>query len=303
MAQCESHFIITTKTGDRVPVPCGKCWPCQQRRISGWAFRLDQELKACKSAWFITLTYNNDFVPISEWGELQLSSYDLQCYFKRVRKAMSKKYPDRLLKYYAVGEYGGRTMRPHYHAIVFNADVDLLKSAWFRSDTVLCWRKCLDGFLRNYRRRLPPQPLGYCYFGQVTPQSIGYTVGYIHKSFYSKWNEDVLPPFSLMSKHLGVSYVTPEMYNWHKALVEDRCYVNHNGFKVAMPRYLRSLIYNESETKRIAHFAEYRAYREEDKREEDLELRYGERASEMKLEFKLRNFRKLSQKRQKRIKL
>ena len=27
------------------------------------------------------------------------------------------------LKYYAVGEYGGQTKRPHYHIVIFNADL------------------------------------------------------------------------------------------------------------------------------------------------------------------------------------
>lgn len=48
-----------------------------------------------------------------------LSKSDLQKFIKRVRKAISKKYPYEEIRYYAVGEYGPQSFRPHYHIDFF----------------------------------------------------------------------------------------------------------------------------------------------------------------------------------------
>lgn len=61
-------------------------------------------------SYFITLTYSDEHLP--EGGNLE--PRDLQLYWKRLRKNTGKS-----LRYFAVGEYGDRTRRPHYHAVVF----------------------------------------------------------------------------------------------------------------------------------------------------------------------------------------
>ena len=59
---------------------------------------------------YITLTYNDDHLPAN--GSLQ--PRDLQLFWKRLRKARTPG-----IRYYACGEYGDQTARPHYHAIIF----------------------------------------------------------------------------------------------------------------------------------------------------------------------------------------
>lgn len=90
MSQCLSPFYINTKLERNVPVPCGKCYYCVMRRISGWHFRLSNELKYAETASFVTLTYDNNFVPVNSYGELVLNKRDLQLFFKRLRKAVKK---------------------------------------------------------------------------------------------------------------------------------------------------------------------------------------------------------------------
>jgi hypothetical protein len=118
--QCQSPFLVKNKNLDvnnenlMTPVPCGKCIPCLKRRSSHWSFRILQESKTAKSSCFITLTY--DQVPLSPNGLPTLLKRDYQTFFKRLRKLAPHKKGKKRLKYFACGEYGTKTARPHYHS-------------------------------------------------------------------------------------------------------------------------------------------------------------------------------------------
>lgn len=163
---------ITLKQRDAV-VPCGKCPKCIARKVSAWSFRLMNEEKASSSAQFLTLTYDTKHIPITSTGRLSLSKRDLQLFFKRLRK----NHGDSNIKYYAVGEYGGKTIRPHYHIILFNAMVDHIQDSWKQ---------------------------GHIYYGSVSGASVGYTLKYMSKQRKNRIgttsNDDRCPEFSLMSK-------------------------------------------------------------------------------------------------------
>lgn len=111
-------------------VPCGQCLPCRINRQRAWAARILLEHSTSPSSWFVTLTYSEETVPFE--GELRtLCKKDVQDWVKRVRKAL----PYVTVRYFAVGEYGDRTWRPHYHAALFfddpNVNVDrLLERTW-----------------------------------------------------------------------------------------------------------------------------------------------------------------------------
>ena len=62
-----------------------------------------------------------------------------------------------VIKYYAVGEYGGQFKRPHYHLIMFNVQIDAILNAW---------------------------QLGTVHIGYVSGSSVGYTLKYIRKRSY-----------------------------------------------------------------------------------------------------------------------
>lgn len=60
---------------------------------------------------FITLTYDNQHVPTDFSVDLPA----LQRFFKRLRKHLRSKK----IRYFACGEYGDNTLRPHYHSLIF----------------------------------------------------------------------------------------------------------------------------------------------------------------------------------------
>lgn len=219
-------FGVTDKIKGVIEVPCGKCPNCAARRLSGWAFRLGEEYKIATSANFLTLTYADKHQPYDCLGYPTLVKKDVQDFMKRLRKLHTDS--TRTIKYYTVGEYGGLSDRPHYHIIMFNHDIQHIQPAWEK---------------------------GNIHYGTVTPASIVYSLKYMAKpKTVPAWDGDErLPEFSLFSKGLGASYLKQNMINWHKKDLENRMYIPiEEGKKIAMPRYYKLKMYNETERRKIA---------------------------------------------------
>lgn len=222
MAKCVSTWIKEIN-GQRLQLPCGKCFACRGKRASGWSFRLIKEAEVSTSALFITLTYEPEKTPITQNGFKTLLKSDLQKFFKRLRKLNTEK-----LKYYAVGEYGGKTLRPHYHIILFNADIETIDKAW----------------------KLDDKEIGYIHTGDVTKASVGYTLKYISKigkiPLFER--DDRLPEFSVMSKGLGKNYLTKNMIKYHRTDLLNKMFITiEDGKKIALPRYYKDKIYQPME--------------------------------------------------------
>lgn len=123
-----------------------------------------------------------------------LCKRDLQLFFKRLRKA----HPVGTipLKYYAVGEYGGKTYRPHYHIILFNSAIELMVD---KTDLLRLQATSFDG---HSEVKCIQWDKGHMTVGRCTPASVGYTLKYIskQKKIPEYKGDDRLPEFSLMSK-------------------------------------------------------------------------------------------------------
>lgn len=205
-------------------VPCNKCHECRARRGAGWSFRLRQEEKKHATAFFVTYTYSDENLPRDDCGFPTLVKEDLQKYFKILRKRLVKSK----VKYYACGEYGSITARPHYHAIIFGAPRDVLEASWKH---------------------------GHCYVGEVSAASIAYVCGYVNKPRVIKHGDSRSPEFNLMSKGLGLGYVTDKMVKWHKDNMAAYC-VLEGGVKTSLPRYYRDKIFDAQEKEQLAVLAE-----------------------------------------------
>lgn len=227
MSECMTPYSVRSKwnNNETTPVPCGRCPNCVKRKVSGWSFRLMQEDKRSSISSFITLTYGTKTVPLSHNGFMSLNKRDVQLFFKRLRKALG---PDaERIKYYAVGEYGGKTSRPHYHVILFNCPLDKIQTAWQH---------------------------GQVHYGQVSGASVGYTLKYLSKGGWRPrhQNDDREPTFALQSKGLGANYLTDAIIDWHHADLCSRMYVVlEGGQKVSMPRYYKDKVYSLAQRKAV----------------------------------------------------
>lgn len=264
--------------------PCGKCLMCTKNRASGWSFRLVKEGEKSSISLFVTLTYNTDNVPITRKGYMSLDcdrmvknphyekqfkaweagkrkskpkekirqGSDLTNFFKRLRKAT--KQTD--IRYYAVGEYGSQTWRPHYHIILFNVEIQHVLNAWDK---------------------------GEVHFGNVSEASIGYTLKYISKEkrVPQHQNDDRIPEYSRMSKGLGKNYLTNDIIQWHKNNLDERMYVPLlDGKKAPLPRYYKERIYSRQELGHLKGVMEKLAH-ENERKEREL---YGELYEQIKID-------------------
>lgn len=206
----------------RYMLPCGKCLVCLQSKRNDWAFRLSEEHKASKyGALFVTLTYSEKNLPA--YGSLEKT--DLQKFFKRLRK----KDVQSRIRYYAVGEYGSKSARPHYHAIIFNSNENDIRKSW---------------------------ELGLVHVGTVTPASVAYVLKYIvqpdvapqgkiYDAVTETWREKFHKPFAVMSRAYGIgaAYLTDEMVTWHKSGGKNYALVQGTNTKIRLPRYYKELIW------------------------------------------------------------
>lgn len=123
-------------------IPCRHCYACSLNYSAEWATRIMAEVqKDPEHAYFITLTYDDEHLPIPEkvyygedekayfendgtWIEGTLVKEDFVKFRDRLRKHLD--YRGKLFdfKFFGAGEYGETTGRPHYHAILMSCHLD-----------------------------------------------------------------------------------------------------------------------------------------------------------------------------------
>ncbi|AXH74656.1 MAG: replication initiator protein [Microviridae sp.] len=210
---------IELKTGDIVP--CGYCNFCLQLKRMDWCFRLSEEQRDARSAYFITLTYSPECLP--SHGDLVPD--DHKNFLKRLRKFQEKLFDGLLsIRYFMAAEYGEIFGRPHYHYIIFNLipqTVNALEKIWGK---------------------------GRVDVGSCTGASIGYVTSYCINRFNYPGRE---PPFSRMSRKpgLGANYLSKKIIRYHvESKVSD---VSRNGVSAHMPRYYRHKIFDDSQRREL----------------------------------------------------
>lgn len=211
-------------------VRCGWCIGCRVTRARDWSIRIMHEAKFHEENCFLTLTYDDKNIPgecddcTKSHGAGSLCMYDWQCFAKRFRKRFGK------FRYYAVGEYGEQTSRPHYHVCLFGHS--------FGSDRKL-WKRTSQGHSLYVSRALEQVwKKGYCPFGELTWESAAYVSGYIIDKLHGAEAERAygrrLPEFATMSRRPGIGA------NWYekwRGQVQPRDQVIHNSTPRKPPRF------------------------------------------------------------------
>lgn len=210
-------------------VPCGRCYDCLRRKAQQWAFRFQKELDYNQKypAQFVTLTYsdeNLEYLPFSYVPTLNKETF--QKYMKRLRKAERKKGNRLKLIYYAVGEYGTKTRRPHYHYLMLNCSMSEkeIKEIWGNGNVMI---------------------------GTVTGGSVAYVLKYMEKG-KERTSDLYNPPFACMSKKIGFSWISDQANTKDIALrnyiVDNKLdYIKDQGYTIALPRYVKERIFRKKD--------------------------------------------------------
>lgn len=228
---------------------------------------------------FITLTYDDDHLPANR----SLCQEDVTKFLKRLRKFLYDRY-QRKVRYFYCGEYGTKTLRPHYHLCLFNFDfserdrygnyVDrtLYKvtangdKLWKSSDLERIWGK------------------GFCPFGDLTFDSASYTARYVLKKVNGPMQDEYYqgrkPEFICMSRMPGIGS------EWLKKFSGDiypKDYLTlRNGIKARPPKYF-DRIYKEMHCDNYNEVTpEYQRFIELKKRRADYAVKHEIPLSELR---------------------
>lgn len=203
-------------------IPCGHCLGCRVDHAKEWSNRLMMEKKLHDSCLFVTLTYDDEHIPVvehldEETGEYYFNSSlckrDVQLFVKRLRKRFS----DDRIRYYIAGEYGPSTGRAHYHAIIFGLHlVDM--QPFGRSETGNQY--FISASLSDVWKR------GFVSVEPANEFTIKYVAAYITTKIGVHSNDTFTdlglePPFALMSRKPGIGCQFL-LDNWDKILDDDR---------------------------------------------------------------------------------
>lgn len=149
---------------------CRKCLPCRINRQRQLTIACVLEAGQHADNTFATLTYDDENYP--ESGSVSVRT--AQLFLKRLRRAIGP------LRYLIVGEYGERTWRAHYHALLFG--------------------------VRDGRGVADSWPFGFVHISGVGPESIGYVTGYCLKGAV---NESGM-------RWLNQAHLSPEFARWSR---------------------------------------------------------------------------------------
>jgi len=223
----------------RIELPCGQCILCRLEHARQWAVRITHEAQRHKESSFITLTYDDKHVP--EHNSLDYKR-DMQPFWKRLRKEYGK------ISYYAVGEYGEKNLRPHYHIILFNHD--------FPDKTLFSNKNKQKLFTSPTLSNLWPH--GFSTTGAVTFQSAAYCARYTLKKIGGKLAADhyyrlsptdgnfysVRPEFAVMSRGSGIGSAWLERY---KGDVYPSGFIVADGKPQGVPRFYKLKLTEEEQ--------------------------------------------------------
>lgn len=198
-------------------LPCGKCLECRLEYARSWAIRCVHEAQMHENNCFITLTYSDENL-----GENKLDYRDFQLFMKKIRKLQNEP-----IGVFVTGEYGEKSKRKHWHAILFGWKPKdaAYKYSTDRGDRV--WSS--DVLTRAWG-------LGIAEFGTVTFESAGYCARYAAKKLvHGRDGEHAFDPVSKKSSKHAIGKKWIEKY-WQDVFLRGEM-IAPSGASVGIPRY------------------------------------------------------------------
>lgn len=240
--KCFHPLVLRDSRGYPYQVPCGKCIACQNNKRSSLSLKLRLEEYTSKYCYFLTLTYDDEHLPLFSLGRdtcatefIRIYPYserlrsdslisdfcsdfyefdndfidkmdyysdfvlnyerkygkhcvyghglyallyyrDIQLFLKRLRKHIFKYYEEKI-RFYIIGEYGTKSLRPHWHCLLF-FNSSALSQAFENCENVgTTARPCYcPRFLR------PFWEFGICDSKRTNGEAYNYVSSYVNQS-------------------------------------------------------------------------------------------------------------------------
>lgn len=240
--KCLHPLVLRDHRGYPYQVPCGKCVACQNNKRSSLSLKLRLEEYTSKYCYFLTLTYDDDHLPLFSLGRdtcasvfLRIYPYsermrsdslisdfcsdfykfdndfidkidyysdfvhnyerlygkhcvyghglyallyyrDIQLFLKRLRKHIFKYYGEKI-RFYIIGEYGSKSLRPHWHCLLFFNSSSLSQAFEVCENVGTTSRPCnCPQFLR------PLWEFGICDSKRTNGEAYNYVSSYVNQS-------------------------------------------------------------------------------------------------------------------------
>ena len=186
---------------------------------------------------FVNLTYSEEHLPrVASTSVPTLRPKDLTDWLKRLRRAIQ---PSKI-RYYAVGEYGDVSWRPHYHVALFGYPT-CLRGGTRPNRAGVCCPPC-DLVRRSWG-------LGLVHLGSLERESAQYVCGYVTKKMTSPKDDRLegrYPEFARMSLRPGIGAdamheIASQLltYDLEKKLIDVPLSLRHGAHNLPLGRYLR----------------------------------------------------------------
>lgn len=206
---------------------CGSCLPCRFNRRRIWTHRLLLESFFHEFSSFVTLTYNDEFLPPNS----TLIARDTQLFLKRLRK----KLKGHKIRYFLVGEYGHegkRQWNPHYHLALygfppcFTPQIAVIERRKKKNCPCKSCRILASSWIGSNESKYPGKNMGLVHSGKLEKDSAQYIAGYVTKKLTTEDNDKNrdyrrekgilldgrLPEFARMSRNPGIgAYAVPSI--------------------------------------------------------------------------------------------
>lgn len=194
-----------------------------------WALRCVHEASRWDDNCFITLTYDDEHLPVDG----SLVKHHFQDFMKRLRRRIE---PVRI-RFFHCGEYGERLKRPHYHALIFGFD--------FRDRVLFTERGEVKVYTSEFLTEVWGK--GFCTVGDVCFESAAYVARYCvkkvsgeRKYFHYVSPDGVMlqPEYTTMSRGSGIGRDWFDEFG-SDVFPSDECVLR--GRVLKPPRYYQKL--------------------------------------------------------------
>ena len=239
------EFAFLDYPGDiDLKVPCNQCIGCRLEYSRQWAIRCMHESSMHAENSFITLTYNDKFLPKN-------SSLDY-VHWTKFMKRLRKRFTGVKIRFFMGAEYGFLSNRPHYHALLFGLDFPDKVLFSIRNDYRLYVSDILS---KLWSCSKTGESYGFCSVGSCTFESAAYVARYMLKKvkgedltmrYFSDVDIETGECFKLEPEKARMSNRPGIARDWFDRFYTDiydisKDFVVLDGKKVRPPRYYDKL--------------------------------------------------------------